>query len=284
MFHKRVSTDAIDDAVKKFKKFEEEKEKTRKEKEEKEKLINYENSIIKKPDQLTIENELKNPKFGKIEIKVSPTRRFIVQQVIEEGNEKGSPSPSPVPSSEPPSFMLKVDQINDESKGTSKENEIKENSKQKLDISDLNNTNSLIPNTQSLDVESRMRLSKQIMDWKKQDSTEGKNDIDEMDYQKERKRSISGEVASSSTASLHKQISLSRTGSIEFGPASKQSAGNNYKNKTLLFLIGRFELCLLSTDNRKILSRSFNQISHCSQGLMLIHFFKISFKLNFIFN
>ena len=40
------------------------------------------------------------------------------------------------------------------------------------------------------------------------------------------------------------------------------------KNRTMLFLIGRFEICLLSLDNQQILlNKSFNNVTHCSQGV-----------------
>ena len=40
------------------------------------------------------------------------------------------------------------------------------------------------------------------------------------------------------------------------------------QNRTMLFLIGRFEICLLSLDNQQILlNKSFSSVTHCSQGI-----------------
>ncbi|XP_022255719.1 TBC1 domain family member 4-like isoform X2 [Limulus polyphemus] len=52
--------------------------------------------------------------------------------------------------------------------------------------------------------------------------------------------------------------------SIDFGRSRSRQQGN----RTMLFLIGRMELCFISTDKKQVLlNRMFNDISHCSQGV-----------------
>lgn len=74
-----------------------------------------------------------------------------------------------------------------------------------------------------------------------------------------------------SKAIVEKQTSLPfRTRTNSGGNAdlrrSRQSA--KFRNRTMLFLIGRLEICLISPDLQQVIfSKAFNYVSHCSQGV-----------------
>lgn len=85
-----------------------------------------------------------------------------------------------------------------------------------------------------------------------------------------RLRSASGETR------MSKQISLPLYGRPRTGSGGSSDFSRRYnsilqlraKNRTMLFLIGRFEICLLSLDNQQILlNKSFNSVTHCCQGV-----------------
>ncbi|XP_067141731.1 TBC1 domain family member 1-like isoform X2 [Centruroides vittatus] len=120
--------------------------------------------------------------------------------------------------------------------------------------------NSLITHTQSLDTPSRTILV---------------NDLHDTISHSNRVRSCSGDVPRPS-----KQTSLpvyrSRINSGESSDTRRSRAetlpimSNSRQplNRTMLFLIGRSELCLIGMDKKQaLLSKTFNDISHCSQGI-----------------
>ena len=86
-----------------------------------------------------------------------------------------------------------------------------------------------------------------------------------------RLRSASGDTR------MSKQVSLPAYGRPRTGSGGSSEFNRRYansilqlraKNRTMLFLIGRFEICLLSLDNQQILlKKSFNSVTHCSQGV-----------------
>lgn len=85
-----------------------------------------------------------------------------------------------------------------------------------------------------------------------------------------RMRSVSGDTR------MSKQVSLPlygrpRTGSgglADFNRRNNSILQLRAQNRTMLFLIGRFEICLLSLDNQQILlNKSFNSVTQCSQGV-----------------
>lgn len=76
---------------------------------------------------------------------------------------------------------------------------------------------------------------------------------------------------------IYLQVSLplygrSRTGSGGSSDFNKRYSNSilqlRAQNRTMLFLICRFEICILSLDNQQILlKKSFNNVTHCSQGV-----------------
>lgn len=124
----------------------------------------------------------------------------------------------------------------------------------------------LIPNTQSLDADSRASLLKDLHDYQKRTSASLDSPDSVFNNLSTRKRSVSGDIETT-----QKQMSL------PFSRARLGSGGSvdltrprsiRYQNKTMLFLIGKLELCLISTDKHKIvLNKTFSNISHCSQGI-----------------
>ncbi|XP_074603075.1 PTB_TBC1D1_like and TBC domain-containing protein plx [Brevipalpus obovatus] len=67
-------------------------------------------------------------------------------------------------------------------------------------------------------------------------------------------------------ASFSHRIRTSSGGNGDLGRRARQSA--KYQNRTMLFLIGRLEICLLSPDLQQVLfSKTFNYVSHCSRGV-----------------
>ncbi|RWS31412.1 TBC1 domain family member 4-like protein [Leptotrombidium deliense] len=123
---------------------------------------------------------------------------------------------------------------------------------------------SLIPNTQSLDDSSRASIMKDLKECNRKDTS----------------RQIIGEYESANNLrspvgdipkSTHKQSSLPyyrpRTGSGGSSDMKRNRGTNKLENKTMLFLIGRLELCLISPDRHQVLlNKTFNYVSHCSQG------------------
>jgi hypothetical protein len=160
------------------------------------------------------------------------TRRFLVR-VVEEGSEK-----APISS---PSF---------DTTNTSP-----------VHSSSLLLPTTLIPNTQSLDADSRASLLKDLHDFQKRTSASLDSPDSVFNNLSTRKRSASGDIETT-----QKQLSLPRLGS---GGSIDLTRPRNirYQNKTMLFLIGKLEICLISTDKHKIvLNKTFSNISHCSQG------------------
>lgn len=120
--------------------------------------------------------------------------------------------------------------------------------------------NSLITHTQSLDTPSRNILV---------------NDLHNNIVHSNRVRSCSGDIPRPS-----KQISLpsyrTRVNSGENPDIRRPRAetapimtnSRQQLNRTMLFLIGRSEICLIGMDKKQaLLNKTFNDISHCSQGI-----------------
>ena len=257
MSQKRAHPTVIDDAIEKFREIENTKQSISDLKTDETTNKTDSDSIetahnTTESDESTLTEEQSQPTAAPLErtITLPTTRRFLVK-VIEEGSERSPSAVSPVdPSNEPPVQPSITPTANS-----------------------LLLSTTLIPNTQSLDAETRVTLLKELRDFQRRtsqvmdtpDTVFGSTQIE-----RERKRSISGDNESNSIH-LQKQISLpigrTRVGS---GGSLDMSRPRNirYQNKTMLLLIGKLELCLISTDKHKIvLNKTFSNISHCSQGI-----------------
>ncbi|XP_053202736.1 uncharacterized protein LOC128387556 isoform X2 [Panonychus citri] len=77
--------------------------------------------------------------------------------------------------------------------------------------------------------------------------------------------------------STEKQVSLpyrTRTNSGGNSDLRRNRQSTKFQNRTMLFLIGRLEICLISPDLHQILfNKTFNYVSHCSQGVKYMDHF-----------
>ncbi|XP_076347797.1 PTB_TBC1D1_like and TBC domain-containing protein plx [Tachypleus tridentatus] len=153
------------------------------------------------------------------------------------------------------------------------------------------NTRSLVTHTQSMDTATRSSVIQSLQDYEVKRSSSQNLLLPPEDHslithtqsldaptkaaivsdlqgcgESTRVRSCSGDMP---RASKQNSLPIYRTrvnsgSSIDFGrPRSRQQG-----NRTMLFLIGRMELCFISTDKKQVLlNRMFSDISHCSQGI-----------------
>ncbi|RWS15269.1 TBC1 domain family member 4-like protein, partial [Dinothrombium tinctorium] len=121
---------------------------------------------------------------------------------------------------------------------------------------------SLIPNTQSLDDSGRASIIKDLRNY-----NISEEDEDECKEQTSRVRSSSGDIPrTAKQSSLPYYRSRTDSGGSEM---KRNRTSVKLQNKTMLFLIGRLELCLISPDRHQVLlSKTFNYVSHCCHGLI----------------
>lgn len=131
---------------------------------------------------------------------------------------------------------------------------------------------SLITHTQSLDVPGCVDIIRDLRD----------NDVNVV--LRDRVRSCSGDVPRTKQTSLPNfRHRLGSGGSSELVrprayTSPNPSSSNHQQNRTMLFIIGRLEICLIGMDKKQmLLSKTFSDIAHCSQGIRhLDHFGFIS--------
>lgn len=157
---------------------------------------------------------------------------------------------------------------------------------------ELSTPTSLISSSQSLDERSRESIIqdlKGVAESEKRESLKNDHKIRVTPVEITTDHHPLGSVASKSDDDkiskepVNRQVSLpvgrSRTnsgGKSDFqkcssspGVMSPRRSRRLYQNRPMLFLIGRLELRLISTDHHQILlNKTFNHVSHCSQGIM----------------
>ncbi|GIY14086.1 TBC1 domain family member 1 [Caerostris darwini] len=126
---------------------------------------------------------------------------------------------------------------------------------------------SLITHTQSLDAPACADIVRDL------------RDIDPSVVLRDRVRSCSGDIPRAKQTSLPTYNNKCDNGSFcdvrrPRAYTSPTPSENRQCNRTMLFLIGRMEICLIGTDKKQMLmSKTFNDIAHCSQGVKhLDHF------------
>ncbi|GFR18339.1 TBC1 domain family member 4 [Trichonephila clavata] len=126
---------------------------------------------------------------------------------------------------------------------------------------------SLITHTQSLDAPACADIVRDL------------RDIEPGVVLRDRVRSCSGDIPRAKQTSLPTFHNKGDSGGLYDGRrprayTSPNPSENRQCNRTMLFLIGRMEICLIGTDKKQMLmSKTFNDIAHCSQGVKhLDHF------------
>ncbi|XP_035209775.1 TBC1 domain family member 4-like, partial [Stegodyphus dumicola] len=125
---------------------------------------------------------------------------------------------------------------------------------------------SLITHTQSLDAPGCADIVRDL------------RDIDPSVMLRDRVRSCSGDIPRTKQTSLptfgHRLGSGDSDMRRPRAYTSPSPSSNRQCNRTMLFLIGRLEICLIGMDKKQmLLSKTFNDIAHCSQGVKhLDHF------------
>ncbi|KAG8199210.1 hypothetical protein JTE90_016030 [Oedothorax gibbosus] len=125
---------------------------------------------------------------------------------------------------------------------------------------------SLISHTQSLDAPASADIVRDL------------RDFDPSIPLRDRVRSCSGDIPRAKQTSLPTYHQRSVSGLNDVGRprsyTSPSSSDYRHTNRTMLFLIGRVDICLIGTDKKQmLLSKQFNDIAHCSQGVKhLDHF------------
>ncbi|XP_054162990.1 TBC1 domain family member 1-like isoform X2 [Oppia nitens] len=258
---KRALPEVIDNAIEKFKQLDSERNKINTNNGSMDKSSDNNDKELNSNDttganQTTLPSTTQTSAGVEHTITLPTTRRFLVK-VVEEGSERSpsSTSVSPVPPIETPVFATQT-------------------------TTNLLLPTTLIPNTQSLDAETRVSLLREFRDYQKRTTQTidcPDTDTDNMFstvQSPERKRSVSGD----NELTLQKQLSLPLGENVGNICRSRVGSGGSldlsrprsirYQNKTMLFLIGKSELCLISTDKHKVvLNKTFSNISHCCQGI-----------------
>ena len=131
-------------------------------------------------------------------------------------------------------------------------------------------SSSLITNTQSLDDTGRASIKRDLEVCSKDKG----NKLSTFNLeQSSRTRSASGDISQST----ERQVSLpyrTRISSAGTSDLRRNRQSTKYQNRTMLFLIGRMEICLISPDQQQVLfNKTFNYVSHCSQGVKYIDHF-----------
>lgn len=117
---------------------------------------------------------------------------------------------------------------------------------------------SLISHTQSLDAPASADIVRDL------------RDFDPSIPLRDRVRSCSGDIPRAKQTSLPTYHQRSGSGLCDVGRprayTSPSSSDYRHTNRTMLFLIGRVDICLIGTDKKQmLLSKQFNDIAHCSQ-------------------
>lgn len=122
---------------------------------------------------------------------------------------------------------------------------------------------SLIPHTQSLDAPACADIVRDL------------RDIDPSVLLRDRVRSCSGDSPRAKQTSLptfHQRSESAGFSDVRRPRSYTSPSSSDYRqtNRTMLFLIGRVDICLIGTDKKQMLmSKTFNDISHCSQVCIL---------------
>lgn len=123
---------------------------------------------------------------------------------------------------------------------------------------------SLITHTQSLDVPGCADIVRDL------------RDSDPSVFLRDRVRSCSGDIPRTKQTSLPNFGHTLGSGANELvrprSYTSPNPSRNTQQNRTMLFIIGRLEICLIGMDKKQmLLSKTFNDIAHCSQVNIIIY-------------